>query len=150
MKKLKQWLRSPAATIVAFALAAGLLLFSSVGGTRAAVNFVSQYYQAEMQVSDIGVSLLENGNIISYRDYDSWEIGTDTRSGRWEEATGKLLENMPLTKKDDGTEVVELNKPYEEMLAVQNTGTIAQYVRVSIYRYWINAEDAESEKNDID
>ena len=33
-----------------------------------------------------------------------------------------------------------LGKTYRENLKVRNTGTINQYVRVSIYKYWLDSE----------
>ena len=41
-------------------------------------------------------------------------------------------------------EELKLGKTYKEELKVQNTGTVNQYVRVSIYKYWL---DAEGKKN---
>ena len=37
-------------------------------------------------------------------------------------------------------ETLTLGKHYQEQLKVKNTGTINQYVRVSIYKYWLDAE----------
>ena len=41
-------------------------------------------------------------------------------------------------------EELVVGKKYNEELSVKNTGDIDQYVRVSIYKYWIDA-DAKTE-----
>ena len=61
MKKAKKILTSPVTTIAAFVLAAGLLLFSSVGGARAALTYFSDDYSSDIRLEEIGVTLLENG-----------------------------------------------------------------------------------------
>ena len=61
MKKFKKILASPITTIAAFVLAAGLLLFSSIGGARAALTYFSDDYAANIQLQEIGVTLVENG-----------------------------------------------------------------------------------------
>ena len=61
MKKLKKMIASPVTTVAAFAVAAGLLLFSSIGGARAALTYFSDDYAANIQLHEIGVTLVENG-----------------------------------------------------------------------------------------
>lgn len=132
MKRIKRFIKSPAATMLAFFLAVGLLLFSTVGGARAALTYFSETYVSRVQMSNIGVSLLENGEVISKRDYNS------TSDGTWNESTGVLLENM-LEKGEE----FSVGKKYREELSVTNSGTIDQYVRVSIYKYWVQDEDKQ-------
>ena len=74
--------------MLTFVLAAGLLLFSSIGGARAALTYFSETYVSRVQMSNIGVTLLENGKEISKRDYNK------TSDGTWNESTGVLLGNM--------------------------------------------------------
>lgn len=126
MRRIKRFLKSPAATMIAFVLAVGLLLFSTVGGARAALTYFSDTYVSRVQMSNIGVTLLENGNEIAKRDYNK------TSDGTWDENTGVLLANM--LKKG---EKFNVGQKYKEELSVQNSGTIDQYVRVSIYKYWM-------------
>ena len=112
-------------------LAAALLLGSAIGSTRAALTYYSDNYVAEITVSQIGVSLLENGQVVSRRDYNqnAWEVSSN-RDG--DSASGVLLQNMiPKGEK------LALNKRYEENLTVKNTGSIDTYVRVRVYRYWM-------------
>ncbi len=131
-EKLKRFSRSTAFTAVLFALAAALLLGGTVGSTRAALTYYSETYTSRVQMYDIGVSLLENGERISWRDYGSKADGT------WSEYTGVLLANMLESGKK-----VKLDTSYPEELAVKNSGTIDSFVRVTIYKYW---EDSSGEK----
>lgn len=132
MKRIKRFIKSPTATILAFLLAVGLLLFSTIGGARAALTYFSETYSSRVQMSNIGVTLLENGEVISKRDYNK------TSDGTWNESTGVLLSNM--LEKD---EEFRVGKKYKEELSVTNSGTIDQYVRVSIYKYWLQKDSKQ-------
>ncbi len=129
-KKQKKRLRaaSPIVTVALFVVAVAMLLGGSIGGTRAALTYYSETYTSRIQMYDIGVSLVENDKEISWRDYSSAGDGT------WNEHTGVLLESML----PEG-EKLTLGKKYREELKVRNTGTINQYVRVNIYKYWLDA-----------
>lgn len=118
-------------TYLLLVLAAVLLLGSAIGSTRAALTYYSDNYVAEITVSQIGVSLLENGAEVCRRDYNQNEWETSTNVGG-ESANGALLRNMLA----EG-EKLALNKRYEENLSVKNSGSIDTYVRVRIYRYWV-------------
>lgn len=109
-------------TAALFALAMGLLGFSAVGSTRAALTYYSETYTAQMDVQSIGVALLENGSVVSYRDYAH---GDD----EWHMASGELLA-LP-----EG-EAWQIGRTYPEVLTVRNSGAIDEYVRVKIYKYW--------------
>ncbi len=133
MKKMKKMLFSPKGTAVLFLLAAVLLLGSSVGGARAALTYFSETYSSRVQMYDIGVSLVERteGNEaedVSWRNYES------DSNGAWDEATGVLLTKL-LAGEPDGK--LKLGKTYGEELSVRNSGTINQFVRVTIYKYWL-------------
>ena len=138
MKRMRKFLRSPKTTVTAFVLAGLLLLFSSIGGTRAALTYFSETYASRVQMSNIGVTLMEKGQHdekfkpVSKRDYN------DASNGTWNENTGALLEGML----EEDEELIPGRK-YKEELKVQNTGDIRQYVRVSIYKYWT---DGKAEK----
>ena len=127
MKGWKKVLSKPSVTAGAFVMAAGLLLFSGVGGARAALNYYSETYSGRVQLQDIGVTLTENGENVSWRNY--------TEDGSWDQNTGTLLTNLLA----EG-ESVNPGQKYNEVLAVKNTGTINQYVRVSVYKYWLDAD----------
>lgn len=125
----KSLLGSPAVTALLFLLAAGMLLGSTIGGARAALTYYSDNYVSRVETSNIGVSLLENGERISWRDYG------EASDGQWNQQTGVLLGKLL----DEG-ESIQLGKAYQEELTVANSGDIDQYVRVSIYRYWLDAQ----------
>lgn len=129
--RLKGFLTSPWMTAAAFVLAVVLLLSGSIGGARAALTYYSDNYSSRIQLQDIGVTLLENEKAVSWRNY--------TSDGTWEEQEGMLLADM-LTGSDGTTEDFKIGKTYPEELKVQNTGTISQYVRVTIYKYWTDEE----------
>ncbi|MCI8940904.1 MAG: hypothetical protein HFH12_13090 [Dorea sp.] len=134
MKKKRKASHNRRVTYMLLALAVLMLLGSAVGSTRAALTYYSENYTAEITVSQIGVTLLENGKEVSRRDYkkDDWE--QETNAGK-DAASGALLQEMV----PEGEEFV-LNKTYEEKLAVRNSGSIDEYVRVRIYKYWTDQE----------
>ena len=115
MKKMKK------STIVLLALAAVLLISSAVGSTRAALIYYSEDYSAQVTVSNIGVSLLENDKVVSFRNYDS--------EGVWKKQQGELLTHI-------SDEKFTLGEDYEEKLSVLNSGAIDSYVRVIVTRTW--------------
>jgi hypothetical protein len=131
MSKFKKIITSPLFTAGTFALAAGLLIFSSVGGARAALTYYSETYSSRVEMYDIGVTLLENSTPVAWRNYDSKKA-----DGTWDDVSGELLTNML----SEG-EQLKLGETYPEQLSVKNSGTINQYVRVNIYKYWLSDED---------
>lgn len=110
---------------VLLAASAILLMASTVGSTRAALTYYSETYSAEVTVSNIGVTLLENGEPISYRNY--------LKDDNWDESTGVLLANML----PEG-EALTLGKTYTEEIAVTNSGSIDSYVRVILRKSWVD------------
>lgn len=123
MKGLKKLLENKA--VFGLLLAASLIVMglSGVQTSRAALTFVSEYYSAQVEVSNIGIALLENGAAVS------------EGSG----ANGTLLADML-----GENEQVQLGKAYDEALSVQNTGSIDEYVRVIVYRYWLDDQGAKN------
>lgn len=101
-----------------FTLAVLLLLGSAVGSSQAALSYYSENYAAQIQTSNIGAVLTENG----------------------EKTDGRLLVRM--ISEEEGEKVCP-GKAYEERLGVCNTGSINAYVRVVLYQYW---EDEEGNK----
>ena len=130
MKRKRRASNNRKVTYLLLVLAVMLLLGSAVGSTRAALTYQSQNYEAEIIVSQIGVTLLENGEEVSWRNYDQdkWDQDTNDKENP---KKGALLQNMI----PEGGKLV-LNKDYKEELAVTNSGTIDEYVRVRIYRSW--------------
>lgn len=124
MKK-KGLRRAPVLTVLLFVLAAALLSVGTIGGIRAARRVESPYYVAGLELSDIGVTLLENGEAVAWRDY------AEAADGTWNERRGALLGEL-LGSDDE----VKLGKRYEETLCVRNSGHIDTYVRVVLRRWW--------------
>lgn len=116
-----------------FAAAAIMLLGSSIGSARAALTYFSETYTSRIQTQNIGVTLVENGDPIARRDFDS-----DKRS--WVTVNDPLFQKM-LGEDEDFV----MGKSYKEELAVRNSGTIDQYVRVSVYRYWVQVDENGNE-----
>lgn len=136
MKKGRKVSKGRNVTYGLLALAVALLLGSTVGSTRAALTYYSDNYVAEITVSQIGVSLMENGAVVMSRNYagKDWSVQTNQDSS----VNGALLQNML----GEG-EKLALNKRYEERLSVRNSGVIDEYVRVRVYRYWTKENDTE-------
>ena len=128
MNKTKSFLRSPVFTTVLFVIAAALFLAGGIGGTLAALTY-SDTYVSRVEMKRIGVSLIENEEVISSRDYSAAGDGT------WVTTGGTLLSGMLA---DD--EMLELGVKYPEALAVRNSGNIDEYVRIKIYRYWVDGK----------
>lgn len=122
--------------LLLFAAAVIMLLFGSIGSARAALTYYSEDYTSRLQMYNIGVTLLENDVEVAKRNYDS------SGSGAWEETSVPLLEHMI----PEG-EILQIGRSYPEELKVVNTGTVDQYVRVTIYKYWTEAP-AEGEEAD--
>ena len=91
------------------AVAAVLLIASSIGSTQAALTYYSENYQAEVSVSNIGVILLENNNMV--------------------QGTLALAEDEKLIP----------GKTYTDTLTVANTGGMDAYVRVIVNKSWKDA-----------
>lgn len=144
MSKVKKLLASPAVTITLFGLAAAMLLGSTIGGARAALTYTSDYYRSSVEMHNIGVSLYERcGNNapkkVSWRDYDVEQDGYWDNGQQKDEAGNSLLTDL-LVQEDGTEETLKPGKQYAEELYVANTGTIDQYVRVTIYKYWLDGE----------
>ena len=86
---------------------------------------------ATMEMESIGTSIVENGNVVANRDYnsDSWE-GT---------ASGALFSNM--TEEIDN---FKLGKRYSYEISVKNSGDIDTYVRMIITK---TIRDANGDKD---
>lgn len=132
-KKKSFWSKS----VLLFAAAGALLLLSTVGNTRAALTYYSENYGMQVAVSNTGVSLEENGIMVSYVPND----GSDKAINE------PLLTHIPgsvtgqNTGKDEKDENVgekfQLGKEYQEELSVTNRGDIDTYVRVTVMKSWM-------------
>lgn len=123
-KKKKSFPKKSALLLTASAL---LLIGSTVGSTRAALTYYSENYSAQIEMQNIGVSLLENGDVVSSQDF--------TSKNQQEVTNGELLTGL-LGKK----EKFAPGKKYKEELSVQNSGNIDTFVRVILTKSWQNKE----------
>ena len=127
MKKIHEFLSRPVVTVLLFALAIGLLAGSGVGGARAALNIQSEIYESTVVLPTIGVQLLEK------------------KGDKFTPVEGDLLEALLGEDK-----VLKPGKIYKEGLAVRNTGTIDEFVRVTVQKYWLDAKGNKTPAMDSD
>lgn len=123
MKKMKKSSRNT----ILFVAALALIFAGAIGGSKAALTYFSNTYTSEIEMYDIGVSLLENGDIVASRDYKP------KSDGEWIETQEPLLRHIP----ENGAKI-HYGQPYKEELTVKNSGTIDEYVRVNVYKYWVD------------
>lgn len=120
-------------TALLFGAAALLLGLSTVGSTRAALNYRSQNFGMEVSVSNIGVSLEENGTTVSARYYDGGEVIV-------EEPLLASLQEITADGTAKTAEGMRPGKKYREVLTAANRGQIDCYVRVTVSRSWIKED----------
>lgn len=144
MNKFKKFMKSKKGTLLLAGAAAVLLLGSGVGSARAALTYYSENYSAQVEMYDIGVTLVEasgqdadnlKSTDISSRDY----TGEDDA---WEESEGQLLTSLL----DQSENKLILGKTYNEELFAKNSGNIDEYVRMRVYRYWTDQDGNKSQK----
>ncbi len=148
MKNLKKWITSPTGTIALFVLAAGLLLFSTIGSAWAALKYFSEIYKGHVEMYDIGVELLEKSDPEGEAERVAWRTYKQNTQDEWDETPGEdhigvLLANMlPAKEGGEEGEKEELvpGKHYFEEISCRNSGTIDEYVRITLYKYWVNAD----------
>lgn len=112
----------PLSVVLMFAVAAVLLVFSTVGGARAALTITSGEYDATMSMDYIGITLLENDTEVNFRNYPG---GNETKGS-----------DMGTLSFGQSGEDFKFGTTYDEVLKVKNSGTIDEYVRVTITKYW--------------
>lgn len=102
------------------AVAVVLMVFSGVQTSRAALEYIAtNSYNAQMEMSNIGVTLNENGVAVAV---GAGETGAT--------AVGELMSGI--------TDPVNIGVKYDERLDVVNSGTIDEYVRVIITKSWVD------------
>lgn len=129
MKKKK----IPVLPTALFSAAALLLAGSTVGSTRAALTYFSENYSASVSISQIGVSIEENGETVSSRDY----AGND----QWDETSTSLFRNLLDT---ENGETLALGKKYDDSITIKNSGSIDTFVRAVVTKSW---QDSEGNKD---
>ncbi len=116
----------PVKTTVLLGLSVGCLTFSAVGSTRAALSYYSETYSARIDMQSIGVTLVENDRDVSYRDYTHAD-------DEWDEATGTLFTGI--LREGEAWKPGEVHR---EELGAKNSGNIDEYVRIKVYKYWVD------------
>ena len=164
MKNLKKLITSPAVTIALFILASVLLLVSTIGGIRAAFQAISEIYSGQMQMHCIGVTLQEKSAGDEKPREVAWRFHLENTADKWDENSLHLLAGAHINKnnKEELDHSVFLGsdtefrpgKSYTEELSVKNSGNIEEYVRVTIYKYWVDPDGnkvflTDSEGNEI-
>lgn len=145
---MKKRSRSPVVTGILFIIAIVMLLVGGIGGAQAVLQKQSVQYNARMRYRNIGVSLLEStkSNGSDPKEITTRYYGTNTVDGSWTLKTGNLVEDM---LKDTGDSELKIGKEYPFYLQVKNprgnykSGAgkpIDEYVRVTLYKYWVDSE----------
>lgn len=143
MKKIREFTRSPMGTTFMFMIAVLFLMTGTIGGVRATPQiFNPQFAYGGVKLDEIGVSLIENGNVekpVTHRNYKSGDQEFD-----WDPEMGTILSDLiPAGEK------IKLGYRYPEQLSVLNSGSISQYVRVKVYKYWIDPQNENKKYNGI-
>ena len=130
MKKIR---RSPVVAGLLFLLAVVLLFAGRVRGTQAALQIYSSDYISAFELDHIGITLYENGTPVSFRNY-----GDAAASGFTEKQDGDLVLK---TLEDDPS--FQIGRKYPFVITCKNTGTIDHYLRVTVYKYWVQVGEDE-------
>ena len=131
---MNKFLSSKKSGVILLLLSVLLLAGAGFGGARAALTYFSEDYSSQVEMYDIGVSLLENGDIVAHRDYSK------KGDGVWSTGRVGLLKNLV----PEGEEF-RVGKKYDEVISAKNTGTINEYVRIVLKTYW--EKDGEKLRN---
>ena len=128
-------------TTFMFMLAILFLMTGTIGGVRATPQiFNPDFYYGGLELDEIGITLLENGSPVSSRNYNKTKQAFDVSSNNTNNAEqGILLAGML------GNEKLKIGKAYPESLSVRNTGLIPEYVRVTVYKYWVSVDEKGNE-----
>ena len=151
MRKMKSFFRSPMGTTLMFMVAVLLLMTGTIGGVRATPQiFNPDFAYGGVELDQIGITLVENGTDISWRNYDkeseSFIVGSNNPNPDPNKpGEGALLLNMIPTG-----EKLKLGYKYPEVLTVKNSGSIPEYVRVTVYKYWVDKSGKRFDAYDKD
>lgn len=146
MKKIRAFSRSPMGTTLMFMVAVLLLMTGTIGGVRATPQiFNPDFAYGGVELDQIGITLVESVDgewtNVSWRDYDKDSESFVVNSNSSDPKMGVILQN--LDNMIPAGEQFKIGYAYPDVLAVKNSGTIPEYVRVTIYKYWV-AEDPET------
>lgn len=142
---MKKILRSPVMTALLFVLATVMLFAGTIGGTQAVFADTSSDYLSQLSMKHIGVALYENGgDPVGERTYGDNTVGGDSSTGeshgwRANSQDGPLVINHLIQKgAETGDKLIKIGKTYPFEITAKNTGTIPHYLRMVVYRYWID------------
>jgi len=144
MEKRKAWIFASLAAAAILVTAALAIILPRVGVATAEPSVQSRFFSSSVSMDDIGIALVENGEVIAERRYNNEDMNGSwmgTVNGELFTKAPKNGNAMPSQEAIDAKEdKIVLEKEYNEVLSVRNTGTINEYVRVTLYRYWLNAD----------
>ena len=112
---MKNLTRSTTVTVLLFLMAVLLLVLGSVGGARAALSLQSDIYESQLETTSINVAITENGKVVS---------------------DVMMLDSRDMVDRG-GDKEFKIGKVYDLPLSVTNNGSIDEYVRVTVYQYWV-------------
>lgn len=142
---MKKILRSPVMTALLFVLATVMLFAGTIGGTQAVFADTSSDYLSQLSMKHIGVALYENGgDPVGERTYGDNTVGGDSSTGeshgwRANSQDGPLVINHLIQKgAETGDKLIKIGKRYPFEITAKNTGTIPHYLRMVVYRYWVD------------
>jgi hypothetical protein len=136
---IKRVVQSPAFLVVLFLVALALVLVGGIGAAQSAPRIQSADWRGQVELTDISTSLLENGGVVASHG------GEDASLGKVEglDETGLISDYFFSANADKGLKTPDdftIGESYKEELSVRNDGTIPEYVRVTVYRYWVDAD----------
>ncbi len=148
---LKNLLRSPLATIGLFVVAAVLIGFGGINAVRAAPSIPSTWFGAQVELDDIDVALTERCG--------KTEASVSNEDARPVHGKGALLQKeLLLADQSIESGDIVIGKKYDEILGVRNTKNslnndggddgeriIKEYVRVTVYKYWVRIDENGNE-----
>lgn len=145
MKKIRTFSRSPMGTTLMFMVAVLLLMTGTIGGVRATPQiFNPDFAYSGVELDQIGITLTERvgetWNDVSWRNYDKDSESFISNSNSSDPKMGAILQNLiPAGEK------LKLGYKYPAVLAVKNSGTISEFVRVTVYKYWVSVDASGNE-----
>ena len=136
---IKKVVQSPAFLVVLFLVALALIVVGGIGTAQSAPRIQSADWRGQVELTDISTSLLENGGVVASHD------GEDASPGKVEglDETGLISDYFFSANEENGLKTPDdfkIGETYKEELSVRNDGTIPEYVRVTVYRYWVDAD----------
>lgn len=123
---LRRFLGTHAAAVVLLVVGLGLIGYGDIDSAWAILNIQSDDYLAEIVLDEINVGLLERNE----GETEARQIANNTNL--WTAETDSLLTKLV----PEGQQFTP-GKTYMEELRVINNGAIDEYVRVTVYRYWM-------------